>query len=460
MARCRPGLDQDASAAGHLSLRDLDAERAVIAAIFIRPEMLNEVSEIVRPDHFYLSEHGDLFHAAQMLSQRSIVPDPMTVACELKARGLRGETEGVVFELMRFSEGVPRSTNARYYARIIRDLAERRRVRGVLEQAAVRTADPDVPLDELHVDVLAAWPTSLVSTSGLIDETNLLAMPPRDWLVRGLLAHGELGMLTGPSGSGKTAVTLALAAAVTSGQAWLGLEVPETAIGAVVYVAFEGAAGLPDRIRAWKCWARMPDEEPLRGGFAAWLEPLSLVEPSEMARLMAALRAVRNLRLVAIDTWARAVLPGNENHPQDAGRAIAAVDAIRRSTGACVLVLHHLGATGERERGSTALRAACDVVFRVTPKHGGLVEFRCEKLREGLPPSPRFLRLMPIASSIVPMCADEAEATPALQNELVDRAGALRAQHPEWSRNKLAAQLGGNRKRVLAALRQLDGAER
>jgi RecA-family ATPase len=71
------------------------------------------------------------------------------------------------------------------------------------------------------------------------------------------------------------------------------------------------------------------------------------------------------LRIVIIDTWARALVGGDENSQKDAGLAVYACDSIRKSTGATTLVVHHTGTEGTRERGSTVLRGAADTSIMV-----------------------------------------------------------------------------------------------
>ena len=65
------------------------------------------------------------------------------------------------------------------------------------------------------------------------------------------------------------------------------------------------------------------------------------------------------LRLIVIDTLAR-TFDGEENSNREMGEAIAAVDTLRKATGAAVLIVHHLNKAGSSSRGAGALLGALD----------------------------------------------------------------------------------------------------
>jgi RecA-family ATPase len=70
--------------------------------------------------------------------------------------------------------------------------------------------------------------------------------------------------------------------------------------------------------------------------------------------------------LVIIDTLARSFGGADENQAKDMGAFISACDQIRANTGATLLIVHHSGVQDkERARGSSSLRAACDIEYRI-----------------------------------------------------------------------------------------------
>jgi predicted transcriptional regulator len=79
---------------------------------------------------------------------------------------------------------------------------------------------------------------------------------------------------------------------------------------------------------------------------------------------------------------------------------IAGADRVRTATGAAVLILHHMNAGGERERGNTALRGACDTMFFLRAT-GDTVTLTCEKQKDLAPFDRVNLRLQTVEESAV-----------------------------------------------------------
>jgi hypothetical protein len=219
-------------------------------------------------------------------------------------------------------------------------------------------------------------------------------LPRRTSLVGNVLHAGELAVLAAPSGSGKSFTTLDLAASITTGTPWLGKPVQQ---GPVVYVLAEGAPGFRLRVGAWEV-ARGQSLDGAPGYF--FTEAVNLLEEKDVALLINAIkdRSVPPV-LVVIDTLSRCMGAGDENSAKDMGRAVRALGAIQKFFGCAVLVLHHTGHRNEeRERGSSALRAAVDVLIVAHKTDDGLV-LRSEKCRDGAPFEDLTVRLaqVPIA---------------------------------------------------------------
>src|SRR5690606_30260777 len=89
-----------------------------------------------------------------------------------------------------------------------------------------------------------------------------------------------------------------------------------------------------------------------------------------------------NPRLVVIDTLARSIPGGDENSATDMGRAIASCERIQRAIGATVMLVHHVNAGGERERGSSALRGAVDTMIKMDGSQGGHITVSCDKQKD------------------------------------------------------------------------------
>jgi hypothetical protein len=210
----------------------------------------------------------------------------------------------------------------------------------------------------------------------LFTADEILDLPPVEWLIEGLLSIGALGVLYGQSGGGKTFVALDWALSVATGQAWLGRTVQS---GPVVYVAAEGRAGVGSRVAAWK--QHFGIERIERGRFI--LEPVQLRERSDLDLLKAKIDGA-NLQpaLIVFDTFARCFVGGDENTSKEMGQFLDACRRLQDETHAAVLLVHHTGKTGEQERGSSAMRAAADAMFKVSKTSEGRVMIRNDKQKE------------------------------------------------------------------------------
>jgi hypothetical protein len=187
--------------------------------------------------------------------------------------------------------------------------------------------------------------------------------------VEDLLSEGAASVIYGASNSGKTFFVLDLAAHVATGRDWQDKEVEQ---GAVIYIALEGRQGARNRIKAMQKRGILPKDAP----FYVCSSPVSLLDPSHPAVIKRLIEAVAleagvPVRLVIIDTMARAMAGGDENSGEDMGKAVKSIDAVKESTGAHVCVIHHCGKDAARgARGHSSLRAAIDTEIEITSTEG------------------------------------------------------------------------------------------
>jgi len=228
-----------------------------------------------------------------------------------------------------------------------------------------------------------------------IDYRALLSQPPARWLVRDVLRRGELACLYGRPCTCKTFVALDIALRVCTGEAWCGHEVER---GAVIYIAGEGLYSVAQRTAAWA--QQFEDRERvdalLQENFTVIGDAVSFLD-SEFEVLHDLLAGLPHKPvLIVVDTLARCAAGGDENSAQDMGLFVRACDRLRKLTGATVLLVHHAGkGDPKQERGSSALRGACDAMFATSVADVGerIVKLTCEKQKEGEPFSEKALRL-------------------------------------------------------------------
>jgi hypothetical protein len=211
-----------------------------------------------------------------------------------------------------------------------------------------------------------------------LSPAELAELPEPSWLIHGVLPEGALCVLYGDPGCGKTFVALSIALSVAAGHCWCG---KPTVNGTVLYVGAEGVVGLQRRVEAYQKQNNLVAEDIRYLGTA-----LNLAYPNEVKAFVTELREARiQPVLIVFDTLARLMVGADENSAKDMGLAIAGMDRIRQATSATFLVIHHKGKSGGAERGSSALRAAADVMIECDQTKRGLVGFACDKMKDAEP---------------------------------------------------------------------------
>lgn len=273
----------------------------------------------------------------------------------------------------------------------------------------------------------------------LVPDITWLREPPPPQLVNGFLPAGALAGIAGAPGTGKTFLGISLATAVGIATDWLGRQI--VGGGPVVYAVGEGHAAFPRRLQAVRASHGVAEDEP--AGVWYMREPLSLLNPDDVTALLDAARPLAP-RLFVFDPLAAFTAGGDENSARDMGAVVAALHRIRTDTCATVLVTHHTGWNQDRERGSTALRAALDVLYSVKLEDAVLT-LECVKLRDGTPPAPLVLRLKPLGDSCtveigdatadtVALTRKQRQAVEALERIVVDEEGISYSRWKEASR--------------------------
>jgi hypothetical protein len=196
---------------------NLDAERAVLGAL-----MLGAVVDDLASPHFYRPGHQLIFEAIDGLRGAGGPVEPIAVADEMRRRRTLSRIRGAAY-LHDCITAVPSAAQAGYYARIVRELAERRHLiehAARLHQAA---SDPGAEIDTLRA--LAAGPPALVPASRgrrlVLTPASQIEPEPVVWAWEddghGRMPAGSLGLAAGREGTGKSSFTIWLAAQSTRG---------------------------------------------------------------------------------------------------------------------------------------------------------------------------------------------------------------------------------------------------
>mgnify|MGYP001342036031 CR=1 FL=1 len=127
---------------------DIEAEQAVIGAIFLEPDAFSKVGEILVPEDFYRADHQRIFRCMLDVYNQNKPTDVVIVTSELKARNLLEEVGGISY-LRELTQAVPTAANIEYYSTIVHEKATLRR----LIRAATDIATEGYTSEE-HVEVI------------------------------------------------------------------------------------------------------------------------------------------------------------------------------------------------------------------------------------------------------------------------------------------------------------------
>ncbi|MGH7883655.1 MAG: DUF3987 domain-containing protein, partial [Candidatus Dormibacteraceae bacterium] len=106
---------------------DLEAEDSVLGAVLLDKTAISKVVDILTPEDFYRENNGQIYKAALNLNQRGEPIDHITLSAELEKRGIL-ERVGGRAHLALLHEQTPTAANVEHYARIVKDLATKRRL--------------------------------------------------------------------------------------------------------------------------------------------------------------------------------------------------------------------------------------------------------------------------------------------------------------------------------------------
>ena len=104
---------------------DITAEQSVLGAVFLEPEVLDELT-FLEPRDFYSERHRKIFEVMRYLHDRGMAVDVVTVAEEYMRFGRMDDMGGITY-LTELATSCPTAANAVHYAKIVRSKAIRRR---------------------------------------------------------------------------------------------------------------------------------------------------------------------------------------------------------------------------------------------------------------------------------------------------------------------------------------------
>ena len=130
----------------NLPPQNIEAEQAVLGAIFLNTDALADAMEYVEADDFYRRSHQLLFQAMVDLNNNSEAIDVLTMQNYLSTNNQLDDVGGVAY-IAELATSVPTAANAGYYAKIVEEKSMLRRListaTNIITQA--NNNDEDVP---------------------------------------------------------------------------------------------------------------------------------------------------------------------------------------------------------------------------------------------------------------------------------------------------------------------------
>lgn len=171
----------------------LDAERAVLGAILLHASAFDAVSDVLAPSDFFRDAHARMYQAVESMVDRGVPVEFASLREELIRLGELDAVGGPAY-LAALVDGLPRSTNVRHYADLVKEHSRLRTAIHVGTKLAGRAYDGE----ERAAD-LAGETVEVLSELGATGSIRPMSL--RDLWIRGIesieQAHAAKGAVTG-----------------------------------------------------------------------------------------------------------------------------------------------------------------------------------------------------------------------------------------------------------------------
>ena len=378
-----------------------EAERALLGAILLDPDILPHTGALVQPADFFLERHTLIYHCMRVVAQNGQRVDMVTLCAELEARNRLDFVGGSAYLTAMLAE-TPTARGYESYASLIRETAQRRRfVHRALDSVRIALNEKDVDVRQLVAEMQRELAGTESPTSAWTVQT-LNTEDPADgrleFVVDGLLPLPSLSIVFGAPGTLKSLLLADLMACVVAGKPWLA-----TTTGDGRRTTDDGRRTMPvpalwidldngnrrtrARFRALARGHDLPPDVPLY--YVSMPTPTLDASASASADALIALAKDMLVGLIVIDNLA--LISGAVDENTTAMKVVMAnLRRLAEATGAAVVVVHHErkanglgGSSLERMRGNTAIAAALDLGLQVEREEGtDTIRLRSAKIRD------------------------------------------------------------------------------
>ena len=355
-----------------------DAERAVLGGILLDDASLPRALELLTPDDFFLAQHVHVFGAMVDLRQKNVAIDLVTLSEQLDSVGELEAAGGVPY-LTTIPDGLPRSSNIEFHARIVKEKSILRKViqatKAIQEQALAGTSETSTILERAELIIAklrsavgstcepAAWREMFHSYAEFEESTQL------SFAIGGFLQNDGATMIGGLSGHGKTLILCSVAKALLAGKGaklWDLFPVEENCVRVVYLIPECSLAPFKHRLKLFRIYdALAPSDDRLLVRTLSKGPTPCLSDP----RILFAVKGAH----VVLDTAVR-FADGDENSATEMARGLANdIFALLGSGARSVIAAHHSPKPFAREntmRLENVLRGSGDVGAMLTTAWG------------------------------------------------------------------------------------------
>lgn len=134
---------------GYIPPQAIDMEEAVLGALLVEPDAINDVAELITPEMFYKVAHGVIYHSILELKRSNEQIDILTVTEHLRKINRLEEIGGPVF-ITQLSLSVSSYTHLESHALVILDKYQKRNAIGIANDIIKGGYDNTTDLADLH----------------------------------------------------------------------------------------------------------------------------------------------------------------------------------------------------------------------------------------------------------------------------------------------------------------------
>ena len=226
----------------------------------------------------------------------------------------------------------------------------------------------------------------------LVPVSEIMAnVTPTDWLMKGWIEAGAIGILFGESGAGKSLFALDWAFCLANGINWHGSKVKKESH--VLYIAGEGGRGFAMRIQA----IQQKYNRKTKDNIFFSSRSVDLLDKKSAQQIIDSVSSM-DLKpdMIFIDTLHRN-MNGDENSAADIALFLDSLEVLRDLYGCTIFPVHHSGLSDKgRMRGSSSIKGGMDAEFCVMKNNDFEISIQCTKMKDAAKPAPLKFVITPV----------------------------------------------------------------